>query len=102
MIHKPLGAKPMRFTLRIWRDGELVRHRCGDDAGPPAVTILSRTMHNTAWEGCEVRLYNGSWRAHENIDIEHLIGDEMVRGTVDERMVRLGLTKDDIIYRRAA
>ncbi len=92
-----LEDKLFRYTIRIWKDGELLRHRCltrsTDDA---AAVMLMKTMLRPM-PGCEIRLYRGTWREHENIPIEHLACEELV-DTADfwERAARFGHTKESL------
>lgn len=92
-----LEPKPYRYTIRIWKDGELLRHRCltrsTDDA---AAVMLTKTMLYPAM-GCEIRLYRGTWREHENIPIEHLACEELV-DTEDfwHRAARFGHTRESL------
>ncbi len=88
----------MEYTLRIWRDGELIRHRyCGSNDSPPPLIILRRTAHD-GWQGHEARLYRGYWDRNANIGIEHLVAEEIIRETLLKRMAIFGYTKHDFIH----
>ena len=86
-----------RYTIRIWKDGKLLRHRCltrsTDDV---AVVMLMKSMIYPTM-GCEIRLYRGAWEAHENIPIEHLACQEFVdTGDFWQRAARFGHTKESL------
>jgi hypothetical protein len=88
----------MEYTLRIWQDGELIRHRyCESEDSPPPLIILRRTAHFSG-QGYEARLYRGDWDRNANIGIEHLAGEEMISGTLLERMAKFGYTKKDFFF----
>lgn len=67
--------------------------RSTDDA---AAVMLMKTMLRPTLS-CEIRLYRGTWRAHENIPIEHLACEEFV-DTEDfwQRAARFGHTKESL------
>jgi hypothetical protein len=87
----------MEYTLRVWRDAELIRHHCRSDVSPPPLIILRRTAHDS-WQGYEARLYRGCWDRNADIGIEHLVGEEVISGTLLERLARFGYSKEDFCF----
>lgn len=88
-----------RYTIRLWKDGELLVHRCltRGTEDPAAVLLMKFINHPTM--GCEIRLYRGEWDVHQNIPIEHLLCEEFVN-TRDfwKRAARFGHTRESLIW----